>query len=119
PYFRICGEDPQREDYSFNYTDKGDYVVHVKALQFGDEIMLEKSLFKLAYLGNAADRFVIDEGLRVLDDIKRLIELWAMFERKFEDRKWSYSQVCALWEELNRFDKEKAGSLWQEHVRSS
>jgi len=121
PFLRVCDGDPQKpEDYSFIYNDKGDYVVHVKELQSGDEITLEKSFFKLAYLENAADRFVIDEGFRGLDDIKRLDELWALFERNFEiEKKWSYSQVYTLWKELNRFDKEKAGSLWEEHVLSS
>ncbi|MBE0467715.1 MAG: hypothetical protein IBX71_10910, partial [Candidatus Desulforudis sp.] len=108
-----------RGDYSFDYTGKHNYVVHVKALRRGDTIEIAKPCFKLAYLENAADRFRVDEGFRFLDDLKRLKELWEELEKRLAAGHWSLSQVYALQQELRRFDQDDAPSLWEQHARAS
>lgn len=120
PYLRIDGGDPDRGDYSFDYTGKGHYVVHVKKLQKNDRIKIDKACLKLAYLENASDRFRVDEELRFLDDIQRINELWNGFQKRLEEGRWSISQIYAFWrDELQRFKRDEDADLWEAHVKAS
>lgn len=120
PYLRVDGGDPDRGDYSFDYTDKGHYVVHVTKLQKNDRIKIDKACLKLAYLENASDRFRVDEEIRFLDDIQRINELWNEFQKRLDEGRWSISQIYAFWrDELQRFKRDEDADLWEAHVKAS
>ena len=120
PYIRINNGNPNRDNYSFDYTGNGDYVVHVKELQENDYIEIEPSFFKMVFLENAADRFRIDENLRALDDIKRLDELWGDIQNILRTKNIGISQLYSLWREVEkrRIDYE-GDSVWEDFVKSA
>ena len=120
PYIRISDGNPNRDNYSFDYTGNGDYVVHVKELQENDYIEIEPSFFKMVFLENAADRFRVDEDLRALDDIKRLDELWGDIQNILKTKNIGISQLHSLWREVEkrRIDYE-GDSVWEDFVKSA
>lgn len=101
PYVRFKNSNPGRK-LSFDYTGSGDFVVHIKEVRPGDVIEIEPSYFKLLYLENAADRFIVGDDLRPLHDIRRLQELWKEVRSRLESKTWSMSQIYAFREELKR-----------------
>lgn len=114
PYFRFNGN-PNREPYSFEYTN-GNYVVHVKALQKGDQVKIKPSFFRLFYLDTLSSRFKVDEDLRPLDDIHRITSLW----NKIQEQNWSMSQIHAFWQEVRkRYDGYKGDSTWENFVKAA
>jgi len=120
PYLRVDGGDPDRGDYSFDYTGEGHYVVHVTKLRKNDRIKIDKACLKLAYLENASDRFRVDEGIRFLDDIQRISELCYEFQKRLGEERWSISHIYAFWrDELQRFKKDEDAELWEAHVKAS
>jgi len=100
PYIRIIGN-PNRT-LSFDYTGRGDYVIHIKEVQEGDRIKFEPSYFKLFYLESLGDRFKASEYLNPLDDIHRIKGLWKKIEEKLESKIWSLSQIYAFWEDIEK-----------------
>ncbi|MBC7333820.1 MAG: CRISPR-associated protein Csx11 [Actinobacteria bacterium] len=120
PYIRFNGSNPNRGNYSFDYTGNGDYVVHVKELRINDCINIEPSYFKFIYLESAADRFRIDDNLRPLDDIKRLDELWKDIQSILKAKNLGTSQLHAFWQEVKkRYEDYKGDSVWENFVKSS
>jgi hypothetical protein len=120
PYIRFNGNNPNRGNYSFDYTGNGDYVVHVKELKVNDCIKIETSYFKLSFLENASDRFRIDDDLRPLDDIKRLEDIWNEIQNIVKSKKLGISQLYAYWEEVKkRYEDYGVNSVWENFVKSS
>lgn len=120
PYLRFNGGNPNRGNYSFDYDGKGNYVVHVKELRHNDCIKIEGPYFKLAYLENAAERFKVDDGLRPLDDIKRLDELWNDVAYILKSKNLGFSQIYTFWQEVKkRYEDYKGDSVWENFVKSS
>jgi len=99
PYVRVKGGNPNRT-LSFDYTGNGDYVVHVKEIQQGDQIKIEPSYFTLFYLENNTDRFTIGGALRPLHDLHRPQNLWEEIEKRVKQKKWRPSQIHAFWKEV-------------------
>lgn len=99
PYIRVESSNLPK-NLSFDYTGKGDYVIHVKEIKRDSKIKIEPSYFKLFYLENASARFKIDEELRPLHDIRRLEELWSLIDDKLKSKEWSMSQVHAFWNDV-------------------
>jgi len=120
PYIRISDGNPNRGNYSFDYTGNGNYVVHVKELRVNDCIEIEPSYFKMVYLESAADRFRIDENLRALDDIERLDDLWNDIQNILKTKNLGISQLYAFWQEVEkrRIDY-KGDSVWEDFVKSA
>jgi len=119
PYIRFNGDASSR-NLSFDYTGKGDYVVHVKELKTGDEIKIEPSYFTLAYFENASDRFNIGDNLRPIDDIKRIDDIWKDIQNIFKSKELGISQLHAFWQEVKkRYDDYRGDSVWEDFVRSS
>jgi len=120
PYIRVNGGNPNRGNYSFDYTGNGNYVVHVKELKTNDCIEIEPSYFKMIYLESAADRFRINENLKALDDVKRLDELWNDIQNILKTKKLGISQLYAFWQEVEkRCIDFKGDSVWEDFVRSA
>ncbi len=120
PYIRFGGgSNPNRGNYSFDYTGEGDYVVHVKKLQVNDCIKIDTSYFSLTYLESASDRFRIGDNLRPLDDIKRLDELWNDIQNIVKTKKLGISAIYAFWQEVKkRYEDYKSDSVWENFVKS-
>ncbi|WXG39266.1 MAG: CRISPR-associated protein Csx11 [Candidatus Freyarchaeum deiterrae] len=119
-YFRIKGANPNRGNYSFDYTGNGNYVVHVKGLLVNDCVNIESSHFNLFYIENAADRFKVDENLRPLDDIHRLNEIWEKIKEKMSSKKWSISQVFSFWQEVKkRYEEYGSDAVWESFTKSA
>jgi hypothetical protein len=120
PYIRFKGSNPNRGHYSFDYDGNGNYVVHVKELRCGDCIQIDTSYFKLFYLENASDRFRVDEGLRPVDEIHRLKDLWKKIEDNLNSKKWSISQLYAFWQEVNKRKEDyKTDKVWKDFTKSA
>lgn len=100
PYIRF-NSNPGRM-FSFDYTGKGDFVVHVKEIRPNDEIKIEPSYFTLTYLEDAVDRFRIGNALRPLHDITQLQKLFRKIEDRLKSRTWSMSQIYAFWEDVRK-----------------
>ncbi|MCL6501011.1 MAG: CRISPR-associated protein Csx11, partial [Candidatus Pacearchaeota archaeon] len=119
PYIRFNSDNPNRGNYSFDYTGNGDYVVHVKELRKDDSIKIETSYLKLTYLESAADRFRIDENLRPLDDIRRMDELWNDIQGILKSKNLGISQLYAFWQEVEKRRKDYKGDcVWEDFVKS-
>lgn len=127
PYIRFNGNNPNRGNYSFDYTGNGDYVVHVKELKVNDCIKIETSYFNLSFLENASDRFRIGDdrfrigdGLRLLDDIKRMDDIWNEIQKIVRSKKLGISQLYAYWQEVKkRYEDYGGNSVWENFVKSS
>jgi len=120
PYFRLNGNNSIKRNYSFDYDGNGNYVVHVKELQPGDSIRIESSYFKIMFLENAADRFKIEDGLRPLDDIERLNQIWKNLEKIMRLKKLGISQLYAYCQEVRkRYEDFKGDSVWEDFAKSS
>jgi len=113
PYLRIDGK-PSDRKLCFDYTNAGDYVVHVEEIKKGDVLKIEPSYFKLYYIENAADRFRVDEDLRFLNDLHRIQEI----RNELESGIWSVSQLYAFWDELRRI-REYQGEVFEKFLDSS
>ena len=118
PYIRIKCKNPNRDPYSFDYTGEGNYVVHVKKLKKCDTIYIEPSYFKIAFLGSSSDRFKIDENLRPLDDIKRMIKLWDDIKDIVSRKKIGISRLYAYWQEVEK-RRNYDNSTWEEFIKAS
>jgi len=120
PYIRFNGNNPNRGNYSFDYTGNGDYVVHVKELKVNDCIKIETSYFNLSFLESASDRFRIGDDLRPLDDIKRLDDIWNEIQNIVKSKKLGISQLYAYWEDVKkRYEDYRGYSVWENFVNSS
>ena len=120
PYIRFNGDNPNRENYSFDYNGNGNYVVHVKELKAKDRINIETSYLRLSFLENASDRFRIGDDLRPLDDIKRMDDIWNEIQKIVKSKKLGFSQLYAYWEEVKKRYKDYRGdSVWENFVKSS
>ena len=128
PYIRLKGgnpeskneNNPERKNYSFDYTGNEDYVVHVKVLEKNECIEIETSYFTLTYLETAADRFRIDDNLRPLDDIKHVDKLWQDIQKILKKKNLGTSQLYAFWQEVKKREKDyKRDSTWENFVKSS
>jgi len=127
PYIRFNGDNPNRGNYSFDYTGNGDYVVHVKELRANDCINIATSYFKITFLENASDRFRIGDdrfrigdGLRPLDDIKRMDDIWNEIQKIVRSKKLGISQLYAYWQEVKkRYKDYRRDSVWENFVKSS
>jgi len=120
PYIRFNGSNPNRGNYSFDYTGNGDYVVHVKELKVNDCINIATSYFKITFLENASDRFRIGDGLRPLDEIKRMDDIWNEIQKIVRSKKLGISQLYAYWEEVKkRYEDYRGDSVWENFVKSS
>ncbi|MGJ8454433.1 CRISPR-associated protein Csx11 [Pseudothermotoga sp. U03pept] len=113
PYLRIDGK-PSDRKLCFDYTNAGDYVVHVEEIKKGDVLKIEPSYFKLYYIENAADRFRVDEDLRFLNDLHRIQEI----RNRLESGIWSVSQLYAFWEVLRKI-REYQGEVFEKFLDSS
>jgi len=119
-YIRFNGDNPNRGNYSFDYTGNGDYVVHVKELKEDDCITIETSYFNLSFLEDASDRFRIGDDLRPLDEIKRLDDIWNEIQNIVKSKKLGISQLYAYWEEVKkRYEDSGGDSVWENFVKSS
>lgn len=121
PYIRINNNgNLNRNNYLFDYTGNGNYVVHVKELQTDDCIEIEPSFFKMLFLESASDRFRVDENLKALDDIKRLDELWDAMQNILKTKKQGIAQLYAFWQEVEkrRLDYGR-NSVWEDFVKSA
>ncbi|RLE44869.1 hypothetical protein DRJ16_01175 [Candidatus Woesearchaeota archaeon] len=109
PYIRV-GCDVSDRNLCFDYTGKGNYVVHVKEIKENDKIKIDPSYFRLFYLENAADRFIIDEDLKPLDHVHYIKNLWKEIENRLKSRTWSTSQIYTYWGKVKKkrenYDKE-------------
>jgi len=120
PYIRFNGNNPNRGNYSFDYTGNGDYVVHVKELKVNDCINIATSYFKITFLENAADRFRIGDGLRPLDDIERTDDIWNEIQKIVKSKKLGISQLYAYWQDVKkRYEDYGGNSVWENFVKSS
>jgi hypothetical protein len=124
PYWRYSGSNPQRGIYSFDYSDGGQFVVHVKKLKNNgnvqDEIQIEASYLRLLFMESSGDRFYAGEELRTLDDIWRVQKLWLEIEEKIKSKKWSISKIYAVWEEV--FERRKTFKddlVWEPFAKTS
>ncbi len=119
PYIRFNGDNPNRGNYSIDYTGNGDYAVHVKELQINDCIKIETSYFKISYLESASERFQIGDNLRPLDDIKRIYYIWEDIQHILKSKELSISQLYAFWQEVKkRYEDYKGDSVWESFVKS-
>ncbi len=118
PYIRFDGDGSDRNLY-FDYTGNGDYVVHVKEIKENDKIKIEPSYFRLFYLENAADRFRVDEDLKLLDHIHYLKKLWEEIESKLKSKTWSISQIYAYWEEVRKRRQEYDENTFEKFVKAA
>lgn len=121
PYFLLVKEKPSNTDaYYFDYTGKDNYVVHVKKLNANDKIKIDTSYFKLVFLESASDRFRIDDNLRPLDDIKRIVELWTEIQNLLRTKNVGLAQLYNFWQETKKRHEHCNGdTIWENFVKSS
>lgn len=120
PYLRFNGSNPNRGNHSFDYDGNGNYVVHAKELLPNDCINIECSYLKLVYLENAAERFKVDDGLRPLDDIKRLDDMWNDIQNILKSKNLGTSQLYAYWQEvMMRYEDYSGDVVWENFVKSA
>jgi len=120
PYLRLNGSNISRGSYSFDYDGNGHYVVHVKELQPADSISIESSYFKMMFLENAADRFKMEDGLRPIDEIERLNQVWRKIGEIMKLKDLGISQIYAYWQEgRKRYEDFEGDSIWENFVKSS
>ena len=118
PYIRFDGDGSDRNLY-FDYAGNGGYVVHVKEIKENDKIKIEPSYFRLFYLENAADRFRVDEDLKLLDYIHYLKKLWEEIESKLKSKTWSISQIYAYWEEVRKRRQEYDENTFERFAKAA
>ena len=119
PYIRFNGGNPNRGNYSFDYTGNGEYVLHVKELRNNDSVKIDTSYFYHTFIENASDRFRIGDKLRPLDDIKRLDDLWNNIQGILKSKGLGISQLYAFWQEVKkRYEDYKGDSVWESFVKS-
>lgn len=119
PYIRMADGNPSRAPYSFDYSGDGKYVVHVKALQESDKVLIEPSYFKMVFLESTTDRFRIDENLRPIDDIQRLYELWNNIKKLAREKNLGIAQLYAYWQEVEKRKKDYENDSLEKFVRDS
>jgi hypothetical protein len=81
PYFELVGQPAAHHTYRFQRD--GVWWVHVKMLQAGETVRVIASHFAYLFLASTAQRFRFDpkKDVLLLDELPRLMEMWAAMKR--------------------------------------
>ncbi|MHA1338823.1 MAG: CRISPR-associated protein Csx11 [Promethearchaeota archaeon] len=122
--------DPEQEDWwypylrvknpSSNNNENDDKkIVYIKEIKKNDIIEIEPSYFKLFYLGNAADRFKVNDDLKPVDYIHFLKILWKEIEKKLKLKIWTISQINTYWDEIKKRRQSYDEDTFKQFVKSA